>query len=167
QGELVRIAVGLSGDLDGKADDKAVLDRLERSTTASPTPLTEVRRLRVGAAAAETVCREGIDDLVITVGYIPDRDEPVLLTRDCLLDRDLGTRAEAAADDPDLVGVLWREHQQAIDDGARVRRRLRVSPKVRTGLIAGTAVLVIGTAVALLIVSSVRRDTVVISVSPQ
>ncbi|NVB39908.1 hypothetical protein G6O69_18840 [Pseudenhygromyxa sp. WMMC2535] len=163
--ETVHVAVGLSSELDGSKDEKALLDRLERSAAASPSPPTVVRRLRVGAAEPQSICREGRDDLVITIGYLPERADPVLMTRDCLLDSELGVRAEAAADDADLVGVLWGEHVQAVDAGAKVRRRVRISPKLRTGLIAGAAVAVIGVAVGLLIAGAVQRETVVISVT--
>jgi hypothetical protein len=164
--ELIRVAVGLSTELDGNREERALLDRLQASTEASPRPRAEVRRLRVGSSPAREVCREGRDDLVITIGYLPDRVDPVLLSHDCRIDEDLGVRAAEAAEDPDLLGVLWAEHERRVQDGARERRRLRISPKVRTGLIAGAAVAVIGVAVGLLIAGAVRRDTVVIRVSP-
>lgn len=164
--ESIRVAVGLSTELDGNKQERALLDTLEGSVAASPTPKADVRRLRVGAAPPREVCREGRDDLVITIGYVPDRDEPVLLTYDCRIDRELGIRQSAAAEDPDLLGVLWDEHNDRIADGARERKRARVSPKLRTGLIAGAAVAVIGVAVGLLIAGAVRRDTVVLVVSP-
>ena len=164
--EVVRVAVGLSPELDGSKDEKARLDQLERSVAASPAPRANVRRLRVGTAEPIEVCREGRDDLVITVGYLPDRAEPVLLTRDCRIDQELGVRQAIAAEDPDLLGVLWDEHRDRVAKGARERRRARISPKVRTGLIAGAAVAVIGVAVGLLIAGAVRRETVVLVVSP-
>jgi hypothetical protein len=68
--------------------------------------------------------------------------------------------------DPDLLGVLWAEHNDRIAQGSRERRRVRVSPKVRTGLIAGAAVIVIGVAVGLLIAGAVRKDTVVLVITP-
>jgi hypothetical protein len=164
--ELVRVAVGLSSELDGNKQERALLDLLERSVSASPTPKAEVRRLRVGAAAPREICREGRDDLVITIGYVPDRDDPVLLTHDCRIDKELGIRQGIAAEDPDLLGVLWMEHHDRIANGARERKRARVSPKVRTGLIAGAAVVVIGVAVGFLIAGAVKRETVVLVVSP-
>jgi hypothetical protein len=164
--ELVRVAVGLSTELDGNKQERALLDSLERSVAASPAPRADVRRLRVGAAPSREICREGRDDLVITIGYVPDRDEPVLLSYDCRIDEELGMRGAAAAEDADLLGVLWAEHRDRLASGARERKRARISPKVRTGLIAGAAVAVIGVAVGLLIAGAVRRDTVVLVVSP-
>ncbi|KIG13055.1 hypothetical protein DB30_00592 [Enhygromyxa salina] len=166
QAIVVRVAVGLSQELDGGKTDKTLLDQLEASVAASPHPSADVRRLRVGSAAAKEICREGRDDLVITIGYVPDRSEPVLFTRDCLIEEELGIRSTAAAADPDLLGVLWAEHNDRIASGARERRRVRVSPKVRTGLIAGAAVAVIGVAVGLLIAGAVRKDTVVLVITP-
>ena len=163
--ERVQVAVGLSTELDGNKQERALLDTLAASVAASPAPKADVRRLRVGAAAPRELCREGRDDLVITIGYVPDRDQPVLLTYDCRIDEELGIRQAAAAEDPDLLGVLWAEHRDRLRDGARERKRARISPKVRTGLIAGAAVAVIGVAVGLLIAGAVRRDTVVIVVS--
>jgi hypothetical protein len=164
--ETVRVAVGLSSELDGNKQEKQLLDRLERSVAASPSPHSDVRRLRVGSAEPRDICREGRDDLVITVGYLPEREDPVLLTRDCRIDEELGIRSSAAAGDPELLGVLWGEHEKRVAEGARERRRARISPKVRTGLIAGTAVAVIGVAIGLLIAGAVQRDTVVLVVSP-
>lgn len=163
---VVRVAVGLSAELDGSKDEKRLLDQLEASIGASPHPTADIRRLRVGSSAPPKVCREGRDDLVVTIGYVPDRDEPVLFTRDCGIQEELGIRSSIAATDPDLLGVLWLEHNARIAQGARERRRVRVSPKVRTGLIASAAVAVIGVAVGLLIAGAVRKDTVVLVVTP-
>lgn len=165
--KLVRVAVGLSSELDGSAQDKQLLDRLEAGLAASTAPQADIRRLRVGAAEPATICREGLDDLIIVVGYMPERDEPVLLTRDCRIDQDLGIRSSAAADDPALLGVLWAEHDERVANGARERKRARVSPKVRNGLIAGGAVAVIGVAIGFLIAGAVQRDSVVLVVSPR
>jgi hypothetical protein len=164
--EQIRVAVGLSSELDGSKQERALLDQLEASVLASPAPRAELRRLRVGAAAPREICREGRDDLVIVIGYVPDRDEPVLITYDCRIDAELGIRQSLAAEDPALLGVLWDEHRERIDNGARERRRIRLSPKVRTGLIAGAAVAVIGVAVGLLIAGAVQRDSVVLVVGP-
>lgn len=165
--ELIRVAVGLSIELDGNKQERALLDSLERGVAASPAPRADVRRLRVGAAPPREICREGSDDLVITIGHVPDLDGLVLLTYDCRIDEELGVRRATAAEDPDLLGVLWAEHRDRLANGARERRRVRISPKVRTGLIAGAAVAVIGVAVGLLIAGAVRRDTVVLVISPQ
>ncbi|MFV8753640.1 hypothetical protein ACNOYE_24055 [Nannocystaceae bacterium ST9] len=166
-GESIRVAVGLSPEVLGDKTEKALLDRLEVSVRASSNPRTEVRRLRAGAAEARVLCREGRDDLIIVVGYLPERPEPVLLSYDCRIDEELGVRASLAADEADLVGVLWAEHATRVAAGARERRRNVISPKVKTGLIAGAAVLVIGAAITLLIVGAASRETVVIKVSPE
>jgi hypothetical protein len=164
--ELVRVAVGFSSELDGDKQDRALLDLLESSVGASPDPKAEVRRLRVGAAEPREICREGRDDVVITIGYVADRSEPMLLSYDCRIDEELGIRRSEAAEDPDLLGVLWSEHRDRVANGARERKRAKVPAKVRTGLIAGAAVAVIGIAVGLLIAGAVQRDTVVLVVSP-
>lgn len=164
--ERLNVAVGLSSELDGNKQERALLDMLEHSIATSPAPKANVRRLRVGAAAPREICREGRDDLVITIGYVPEFDEPVLLSYDCRIDMELGMRRSVAAEDSDLLGVLWAEHREAIANGARERRRARISPKLRTGLIAGSAVLVIGVAVGFLIAGAVRRETVTLVVSP-
>ena len=164
--EQIRVAVGLSTELDGSKDERALLDRLEASVLASPSPRATVRRLRVGAATPKEICREGTDDLVINVGYVPERDGPVLLSYDCRIDEELGIRRSEAAEDPALLGVLWDEHRDRVANGSRERRRARISPKVRTGLIAGAAVAVIGVAVGLLIAGAVQRDSVVLVVGP-
>jgi hypothetical protein len=167
QPAVVRVAVGFSSELDGNKTERALLDRLESGVKASTNPRADVRRLRVGSAEAREICREGRDDLVISVGYLPERNEPVLMTRDCRIDEDLGVRSVDAADDPALLGVLWAEHNDRVTNGARERKRLRVSPVVRTSLIAGAAVAVIGVAVGFLIAGAVRRDSVVLVVQPQ
>jgi hypothetical protein len=165
--ESIRVAVGLSPEALGDKGERALLDRLEASVTRSSNPQTQVRRLRVGAAEARVLCREGRDDLIIVVGYLPDRPDPVLLSYDCRIDDELGVRSSLAADEVDLVGVLWAEHHDRVAAGARERRRNLISPKVKTGLIATGAVLVIGAAIALLIVGAASRETVVLKVTPQ
>jgi hypothetical protein len=164
--EQLRVAVGLSSELDGNKQERALLDTLERSVAASPSPKADVRRLRVGAAEPREICREGRDDLVITIGYVPDIEQPVLLSYDCRIDQELGIRQDVAAEDPDLLGVLWTEHDDRVANGARERKRARISPKLRTGLIAGAAVLVIGVAVGFLIAGAVKRESVVLVVGP-
>jgi hypothetical protein len=167
QPTVVRVAVGFSSELDGNKAERALLDRLESGVKASTSPRADVRRLRVGSAEAREICREGRDDLVISVGYLPERKDPVLMTRDCRIDEDLGVRSVDAADDPALLGVLWVEHNDRVGNGARERKRLRVAPGVRTGLIAGAAVAVIGVAIGFLIAGAVRRDSVVLVVQPK
>jgi hypothetical protein len=164
--QQIRVAVGLSPEVLGDKQEKALLDRLEQSARASSEPATEVRRLRAGSAEARVLCREGRDDLIVTIGYLPERSEPVVFAFDCRIDEELGVRAAAAVDEPELIGVLWAEHHDRVAAGARERRRNLISPKVKTGLIAGAAVLVIGAAAALLIIGATSRDTVVLTVSP-
>lgn len=166
QPERVRVAVGLSAELDGSKSELELLDSLELGVRQSAAPAADVRRLRVGAAEPRTLCREGRDDLIINVGYMPDRSDPVLLTHDCRIDEALGIRAAEAAGDPLLLGVLWTEHRQRVNEGARERRRARLSPKARTGIIAGVAVVVVGAAISLLIAGAVQKETVVLVISP-
>lgn len=161
--ERVTIAVGLGPSAPGSKPEKAVVDALERSALASTAPRTQVRRLRAGAGEGKAICRERRDDLVILLEYLPDREDAVLLTRDCRLDRDLGVRGQAAAREPGLVDALWDEHLGLVRDGAR-ERKVRISRKLRTGLIAGGAIVAVGLAIALVLASSLRRDTVVIMV---
>lgn len=63
--------------------------------------------------------------------------------------------------------VLWDEHREPVRRGVEERRAgLGINPKVRTGLIAGGAILAIGTAVALIVASALRTETAVITVGP-
>lgn len=165
-GELVRVAVGLAPDAPGTKDEQALLDRLERNVRASTEPVTQVRRLRIGSRRASEICREGREDLVITVGYLPDRPAPVLLSRDCRLDLELGIRAGEAAQAPGLVGALWQEHRQLVAAGAKERRVGRISPRTRNILIAGGASVLIGLAVGFLVAGVLRDEEVVLTVSP-
>jgi hypothetical protein len=165
--ELVRVAVGFSPEAPGTKAEKEIVAALEASAKASERPTTEVRRLRAGSDAPKRVCREGIDDLVVVVGYLPDEDAPVLLAHDCRLDVALGARSVQAASDPALVGVLWDEHRKLVAEGAEERRRVRMNPKLRNGLIIGGASLVIAGAITLLLVSAFSRETVVLKVSPR
>jgi hypothetical protein len=161
------VGVGLAPEAPGSKDERALVDRLESSARASGSPKTDVRRLRAGAAEASVVCREGRDDLIIVVGYLPDQPTPALFTHDCLIDEPLGVRSAGAADDAEFVGVLWAEHQERLRQGAKERRRTRINPKVRTALIIGSAVAVLGVAVGFLVAGALRRDTVVLKVEPQ
>jgi hypothetical protein len=166
EGQPIAVAVGLGPSAPGTRHEKAITDALERSARASARPRTTVRRLRAGVGEAREVCRERRDDLVILVEYLPDRTEPVLLAQDCRTQRALGVRAGEAAGHPELVGALWDEHEQLVKEGVLEKRRTRLGPKVRTGLIAGGAVLAVGVAIAVILVSSLRRETVVLTVSP-
>jgi hypothetical protein len=161
----ITVAVGLGPSTPGSKAERLVVDQLERSVRAAHGPSAQVRRLRAGAGEGRAICRERRDDLVILLEYLPDREDAVLLTRDCRLDRDLGIRGQAAAQEPDLVAALWTEHLTLVRDGARERKQ-RLSRKARTGLIAGGAIVAVGLAIALVLASSLRRDTVVIKVGP-
>jgi hypothetical protein len=163
--EIIRVAVGLTPEALGTKDEKAILDRLEQSVRASSRPKTSVRRLRAGSSEPRRICREGTDDLVIAVGYMPEDVRPVLISHDCRIDEELPARSAQAAADPDLVGVLWQEHRERVAQGAKERNR-RISPRLRNGLIIGGAAIVIGVAIGLLLASTLRSDTVVLKVAP-
>lgn len=164
--EVVRIAVGLGGAAPGTAAEKEIVDDLEAAAARSTRPRTVVRRLRLGSSRARAVCREGRDDLIVLVDYLPDRPDPVLDTFDCRLGQNLGVRGKKAATDPDLVTVLWDEHRQLVANGAKERQRLGLSPKVRTALIAGGAAIAVGAALALLLAGTLRQEVVVLKVAP-
>jgi hypothetical protein len=165
QHEIIRVAVGLTPEAPGSRVELDIVDRLEASSSASTRPKTQVRRLRAGSAKPRTICREGQDDLVIAVGYLPDDARPVLIPHDCRLDRELSARSAQAAADSDLVGVLWAEHRELIARGAKERKR-RVSPRLRNGLIIGGAAVVLAVAIGLLVGAALRDDTVVLKVGP-
>ncbi|MEZ4428531.1 MAG: hypothetical protein R3A51_12695 [Nannocystaceae bacterium] len=165
--ETVAIGVGLGPSAPGSLEELALVDALEATARASTLPKAEVRRLRAGAGDPRQICRERRDDLIVTIDYFPDREDPVVATYDCLLDRALGVRSSSAAREPGLVKVLWDEHRELVRRGVEERRAgLGINPKVRTGLIAGGAILAIGTAVALIVASALRTETAVITVGP-
>ena len=161
----ITVAVGLGPSAPGSKPEKAVVDTLERSARSSGAPATQVRRLRAGAGEGRAICRERRDDLVILLEYLPDREDAVLVTRDCRLDRELAVRGQSAANEAGLIGVLWDEHRALVRDGAR-ERKVRIGRKLRTGLIAGGAILAVGLAIGLVLANSLRRETVVITVGP-
>ncbi|MBX7077630.1 MAG: hypothetical protein K1X88_00500 [Nannocystaceae bacterium] len=165
-GDRLAVAVGLAPEAPGSQLERDLLDRLEASARVSPDPPTTVRRLRPGGGDGHTVCRDRKDDLVVLVGYVPERPEPVLLAHDCRLDLPLGLRAVAAAGEPGLVGALWAEHAELVRKGARERRLGRLPVKARIGIAAGVAIVVIGVAVGLLVANALRKDVVVLKVSP-
>ena len=163
----IDVAVGLDPSAPGTKAELALVDTLERSIPASTDPPSKVRRLRAGTPSAREVCRSGRDDLVILVGYVPSREEPVLLAHDCRLDHALDLRGAKAASEPGLAGVLWDEHEALVRDGVKERRRLKgLSPRARAGIIGGVAVVLIGVAVGVLVASALRDEKVVIKVSP-
>lgn len=163
----ISVAVGLAPEAPGNAAERQWLDRLERSARVSPSPATTVRRLRPGVGDAQTICRDRKDDVVVLIGYVPRRDDAVLLPYDCLLGTSLGIRALAAADEDGLVGALWAEHEELVRNGMAERRRLaRLTPRARAGIVAGVAIVVIGVAVGLLVANALRDEKVVVKVAP-
>jgi hypothetical protein len=101
------------------------------------------------------------------IGYLPDREAPVLLAHDCRLDVGLGVREMAAAREPGLAGALWDEHEALVRQGVKERRRLvKLGPGARAGIVAGVALLVIGVAVGVLVANALRDEKVVLKVSP-
>ncbi len=163
----ISVAVGLSPEAPGNAAEREWLDHLERSARVSPSPATSVRRLRPGVGDAQSICRDRKDDVVVLIGYVPRRDDAVLLPYDCLLGVPLGIRALAAADEDGLVGALWAEHEELVRNGMTERRRLgRLSPRARAGIVAGVAIVVIGVAVGLLVANTLRDEKVVVKVAP-
>lgn len=159
----LQIAIGLGPSAPGSREELALVQALEASAVASSAPRTSVRRLH-GGGDAKSVCRQRRDDLVLTVGYIADRDEAVLLTYDCVLDRALGIRPGRAAGDSGLVAALWSEHRSLIQEGAKQRRAPLVSRKTRKILIAGGATAFLGVALGLILASTLRPTTVVLTV---
>lgn len=163
----VQVAVGLGPEAPGNAEERGILDRLERSARVSPDPPTTVRRLRPGSGDARSICRDRLDDVVILVGYVPDRPEPVLVPYDCKLDYPLGIRAIAAVDEDALVGALWDEREALRASGVQERRGVRrLSGRARIGIAASVTIVVIGVAVGLLVANALRDEEVVIKVSP-
>ncbi len=159
----LQIAIGLGPSAPGSREELAIVRSLEASVTASSAPRTSVRRLH-GGGQARSVCRQRRDDLVLTVGYIADRDEAVLLTYDCALDRALGIRPSSAAAESGLVGALWSEHRSLVQQGAKLRRAPLVSRRTRKILIAGGATALLGVALGLILASTLRPTTVVLTV---
>ncbi len=164
--EHITVAVGLGPRAPGTREEKALLDALEAAVSASTDPTTELRRLRAGAGAPRRLCRERRDDLVVMIGYIADRQDPVLLVHDCRLDEPLGVRAASAASEPGLAAALWREHTEKLQAGARERRRISIGRRARGGIIAGVAIVVVGVAVGALVANALREESVVITVRP-
>lgn len=163
----VRVAVGLDPSAPGTKEERAHLSTLAETVKASEGIGVNARRLRVGAPSARDVCRDGRDDLVIMVGYVPQRPEPVLLPYDCVLDVALAVRGTGATDEPRLVATLWEEHDALMRDGVQERRRTgRLGPKARAGIVAGVVVVVVGAAIGLLVANALRDEKVVLKVGP-
>ena len=159
----LQIAIGLGPSAPGSREELALVRALEVSVAASIAPRTSVRRLH-GGGRARSVCRQRRDDLVLTVGYIADREDPVLLAYDCALDRALGIRPSSAAGQSGLVGALWSEHRSLLQQGAKLRRAPLLSRKTRRILIAGGATALLGVALGLILASTLRPTTVVLTV---
>lgn len=163
----IEVAIALSPEAPGSRRELDLLDALERTAAGSTDPPTKVRRLRPGAPEARQICRQGRYDLVVTVGYVPDREAPVLLSHDCGLDMALGLRAIDAVEEPGLVPALWEEHEALVREGVQERRRVaRLRPGVRAGIVAGVALVVLGVAVGVLVANALRDERVVLKVAP-
>lgn len=163
----IQVAVGLAPEAPGNKAEREALDRLERSARVSAVPPTTVRRLRPGAGDARSICRDRRDDMVVLIGYVPQREDAVVLPYDCRLDVALGLRALAAADEDGLIAALWAERVELQRNGLAERRRIgRLSPRARGGIVAGVAIIVIGVAVGLLVANALRDEKVVVKVSP-
>jgi len=163
----VRVAVGLDPSAPGTKAERKLVATLADGVRSSKGIGVDARRLRVGAPSAREVCREGRDDLVILVGYVGQRPEPVLLPYDCVLDIVLAVRGTGAADEAGLVAALWQEHDALVRDGVQERRRgRRLGPKARAGIVGGVVVIVIGAAVGLLVANALREEKVVLKVGP-
>jgi hypothetical protein len=163
----IDVAIGLSPEAPGSKAEKDLQRRLEASVRASTDPPTRLRRLRPGAGTPRDICRARRDDLVIMIGYVPDREDPVVLAHDCRLDAALDLRAVTSVDEPALVSVLWDEHDELIRQGVRERRRTRpLGRKARVALVAGVALVVVGVAVGVLVASALRDERVVLKVGP-
>ncbi|MEM7151823.1 MAG: hypothetical protein AAF799_03230 [Myxococcota bacterium] len=165
--EHITLAVGLAPEAPGSRAEKALLAALETHATASANPTTAVRHLRPGAGTPRQICRDRQDDFVVMIGYVADREEPVVLAHDCRLDHALGIRSAAATSEPGLVATLWREHLELQRSGIAERRTLApLGRKARGGIIAGVAIVVVGVAVGALVANALREETVVITVRP-
>jgi len=163
----ILIAIALAPEAPGSTEERALLDALERTAVASTDPPTKVRRLRPGAPPARQICRQGRYDLVVTIGYVPERDAPVLSSHDCRLDVPLGVRASDAVHEPLLVRALWDEHEALVRAGVQERRMgARLRPGVRAGIVAGVALVVLGVAVGVLVANGLREERVVLEVTP-
>ena len=164
---MIRVAIGMSPAMPGSKLERDLLQRLERSSKQSVDPPADVRRLRPGVGEARQICRERKDDLVVVLGYVADREEPVVLAHDCRLDAALPVRSAAAVDEIGLLAAFWDEHDELVRNGAKERRIAgKLSQKARAGIAAGVAILVIGVAVGLIVATALRKEKVVLKVEP-
>ncbi len=114
----------------------------------------------------EEICAADKDDLVILVGHLPDRDEAVLFSYDCILSQELGVRSAKAAGNVKFLSVLWDEHQDRIKNPRPALESKKTDSKLKTGLIAGASAAILAVAIGLLLASSLRKEVVVIKVEP-
>lgn len=164
--ETLRVALGLAPESPGTAEERALLELLRSSVEAGDSPPRLSTLLEDGSDIGRRTCREGGADLIIAVGHLADRPDPVLVPYDCRLDLPLGVRAPIAASDPDLVAALWAEHEDLVARGLSEKGG-GLTKKARTGLIAtGASLLIIG-AVAAILVGVLRSDTTVLKVEPE
>lgn len=162
----IQVAVGLGPSAPGSREELDLVDALEGSAAGSSSPTTSVRRIQGGAGEARSICRQRRDDLVLTVAYVAEWEEPVILAYDCALERALGTRAATAAGEAGLVGALWSEHEELLRSGVKERRAPLLSRRTRRIVIAGGAVAVLGVALGVILASTLRPSTVVLTVGP-
>jgi hypothetical protein len=163
----VTVGVGLAPSAPGSRTERALLAELERTIAASADPIAKVRHVSAGAGEPRLVCRERRDDLVVMIGYVAQRADPVVLTHDCRLDRALALRSRAAVTRSGLLASLWDEHETLVRQGIRERRGIRrLTPTARGVIIASVAVAVVGVAVGILVANALRDEKVVINVSP-
>jgi nucleotide-binding universal stress UspA family protein len=163
----IRVAIGMSPAMPGSKHERDLLQRLERSSKQSPDPPAQVRRLRPGVGEARQICRERKDDLVVMLGYVADREDPVVLAHDCRLDVALPVRPASAVDEVALLGAFWDEHDELVRNGAKERRIAgKLSQGARAGIAAAVAIVVIGVAVGFLVANALRKEKVVLKVEP-
>lgn len=166
-GRVLKVAVGLDPSAPGSKAERALVEQLMDSTREATGPRAQPRRLRLGAPSAREVCRDGRDDLILMIGYVGERPEPVVLAYDCALDLPFAVRGASAAAEPELVPSLWSEHDAMVRDGVQEqRRRGRLGPRARAGIAAGVALVVVGVAVGLLVANALREEVVVLKVGP-
>jgi hypothetical protein len=160
------VGVGLAAESPGTPEEMGRLVALRESLEKSPQPRARLVALTPGSDGQRRACRESKAELVITVGHLPDRPDAVLVPYDCVLGEPLGIRAGEAASDPELLSVLWQEHESLRARGVQDNRR-GLTKKARTGLIATGAVVLIGGAVAAIVLGTLRTQTTVLKVEPE
>jgi hypothetical protein len=162
----ISVALALAPESPGTPEERSVLDALRLSVPQGATPPRNAQVLADGSDSGRRSCRKGGYDLIVAVGHLPDRNEPVLVPYDCALERPLGVRGAAAASDPALVGVLWEEHRELVARGVK-EKGPGLTRKARTGLIAAGASLLIAGAVTAILLGVLRDETTVLKVEPE